>query len=1064
MPDSIHVLDPDLETTNLTLAPKTISDVVAENSEFTFDLDVTNLASVKVDELDFELSSTNMRVTRVSSSGATACGIQSVNYDSTVTCAMSGVDAESVKSIIVDFEVAGAGTGVFHSKVVSDDSTLLDISYLNNHLSKTITILGDLDGDGVPDPTDNCPGIENSDQLDTDDDGSGDACDEDIDGDGVINGDDTFPLDAEESVDTDSDGIGNNADTDDDNDGLDDATELENNTNPLDADSDGDGVSDLDDYYPSIALGGLVDTDGDGLPDACDASCQETGMLDDLDDDNDGTRDEYDAFPVDDVETTDTDADGLGNNADLDDDNDGVQDTDDLFPLVVYENNILVSDLSSSRFGMQSFAQSYITDPDIRLGFQNSSILLLPIDDNGQRLFWSNQNRISGNWLPVADGYELISPTDERFISTCVEDLVNYPHNLHRAAYDFDCFLTETIQRYSSRSGVVSKGDKRWTLAYQTKTESFAAGDTLVIDPAKPIKTEWGDVETYQVLAPNWNDNRLNDIRFDESEILGTWMIGGINLDISNTNSSVPQPEHCLGSGRCTDLVTFRDDGTGKTDLSGRDITWSLTASGSISIIFEDTDVHLVVTRLEKHTDSSIAQITSTQWGDGPFISVAQLMVKKQEDLQLDDFFFDDYLVSGFEVANPNPSVPRSKLDNELIRLKSLKFNGDNTGVAVLPYGGDGLFEYIEEDLTWEYSSGGRLKIKYCYDYIAGLRGFSECNYELRIWLDIVSVTDDRIYVVQTWHHPFNAYYSRARPNFYERASYFDPEDIDRDGVSNENDVFPIDPLESSDLDGDGIGDNSDEDRDGDGVVNQDDGYPEVSIGDLIDTDNDGIPDSCDSDCQGLGMEADGDDDGDGVADINDSSPLDPTNDSDGDGTPNNGDAFPENSLYSKDTDFDGMPDAWETKYGLDPNNASDATSDQDNDGVTALDEFLGGTIPSGSIDLDGNENYDALTDGLLLLRGMFGLDGSALVTGTIASDALYTESVDIEARIAILGDLADIDGNGRIDALTDGLLTLRYLFGLQGDTLINGVVADDATRTSAEEIEAHLETLMPAL
>jgi hypothetical protein len=34
----------------------------------------------------------------------------------------------------------------------------------------------------------------------------------------------------------------------------------------------------------------------------------------------------------------------------------------------------------------------------------------------------------------------------------------------------------------------------------------------------------------------------------------------------------------------------------------------------------------------------------------------------------------------------------------------------------------------------------------------------------------------------------------------------------------------------------------------------------------------------------------------------------------------------------------------------------------------------------------------------------------------------------------------------------------------LQGDTLINGVVAEDATRKTAEEIEAHLETLMPAL
>ena len=87
----------------------------------------------------------------------------------------------------------------------------------------------------------------------------------------------------------------------------------------------------------------------------------------------------------------------------------------------------------------------------------------------------------------------------------------------------------------------------------------------------------------------------------------------------------------------------------------------------------------------------------------------------------------------------------------------------------------------------------------------------------------------------------------------------------------------------------------------------------------------------------------------------------------------------------------------------------------------------------------------------------MFCLGGDALITGTVASDATYTLAEDIETRIANLGDLVDIDGNGQIDALTDGLLTLRYLFGLEGETLVAGVVAADATRTTSE-IEAHLK------
>ena len=112
------------------------------------------------------------------------------------------------------------------------------------------------------------------------------------------------------------------------------------------------------------------------------------------------------------------------------------------------------------------------------------------------------------------------------------------------------------------------------------------------------------------------------------------------------------------------------------------------------------------------------------------------------------------------------------------------------------------------------------------------------------------------------------------------------------------------------------------------------------------------------------------------------------------------------------------------------------------------------------NVDIDGNEQFDALTDGLLILRSMFGLTGTSLISGAVASDAVYTDAEDIQARITELGNRLDIDNNGTVDALTDGLIILRYLFGLTGDTLTNGVVAPDAGTVSATDIESHLESL----
>jgi len=112
------------------------------------------------------------------------------------------------------------------------------------------------------------------------------------------------------------------------------------------------------------------------------------------------------------------------------------------------------------------------------------------------------------------------------------------------------------------------------------------------------------------------------------------------------------------------------------------------------------------------------------------------------------------------------------------------------------------------------------------------------------------------------------------------------------------------------------------------------------------------------------------------------------------------------------------------------------------------------------NVDIDGNEQFDALTDGLLVLRSMFGLTGSSLTSGAIASDAVYSDAEEIQSRITGLGNRLDIDNNGSVDALTDGLIILRYLFGLTGDTLTNGVVAPDAQRVSATDIESYIERL----
>jgi phage-related protein len=117
--------------------------------------------------------------------------------------------------------------------------------------------LPDNDGDYIDDTADNCPSIANQDQLDTDSDGLGDACDSDDDNDGMP---DVYearvglnPLVADADADADGDGLTN-------------FEEFEYGTDPFNADSDGDGINDKLDNNPTVPNDSRASELGSGIP------------------------------------------------------------------------------------------------------------------------------------------------------------------------------------------------------------------------------------------------------------------------------------------------------------------------------------------------------------------------------------------------------------------------------------------------------------------------------------------------------------------------------------------------------------------------------------------------------------------------------------------------------------------------------------------------------------------------------------------------------------------------------------------------------------------------------
>ena len=94
----------------------------------------------------------------------------------------------------------------------------------------------------------------------------------------------------------------------------------------------------------------------------------------------------------------------------------------------------------------------------------------------------------------------------------------------------------------------------------------------------------------------------------------------------------------------------------------------------------------------------------------------------------------------------------------------------------------------------------------------------------------------------------------------------------------------------------------------------------------------------------------------------------------------------------------------------------------------------------------------------MLIMRYLLGFRGEALIQNARGATAKRDAAAIATYLDSVLGVL-DVDGDRSTKALTDGLLILRRLLGLQGAALTNG--ANKGTRSDAE-IAAAIDALRP--